>query len=76
MIEFEDEGGIVFWPEYEVAALTPEFQGRWRGVRRDGSVAHRPGRPNGGPWVPLGDSWVLRQHLERLPEGGWRDPVT
>jgi hypothetical protein len=74
MIEFQDEDGLVFWPEHDVASLTPEFRNRWRAVMRDGSVAHRPTPPPDGPWVPLGNSLVMPCWLTRTPSG-WKDPA-
>lgn len=68
MIVCQDRDGLVFWPEHQVASLTPEFRGRWRVVFADGSVAHRPTEPPPGPWLPLGSSRVLPQLLRRVGE--------
>lgn len=74
MIALEDERGIFFQSEYQIASLTPDFAQRWRAVLPDGSVAHRPGPLPPGPWRKLGDSWVNPAFLERT-ETGWRDPA-
>lgn len=77
MIVWQTRDALVFWPEHQVAALTPEFEGRWRGVMADGSVAHRPGPPSPeqlGAWVPLGTSLVRPELLTRTPDG-WTDPA-
>src|SRR5262245_31672485 len=73
MQAFEDEEGLVFWPEHEVASLTPERGGRVRAVFLDGSVAHARG-PFQGPWVPLGEAFVYPPLLKRTDQG-WRDPA-
>ncbi|MBT9586125.1 hypothetical protein IV102_22480 [bacterium] len=75
LVALEDIDGIVFWREDEIAAFTPEFQGRLRGVKRDGSVAHLTGPVPAGPWVALGESWVLPQWLTQLPDNSWQDPA-
>lgn len=74
MIAFQQAESLEFWHPHEVASLTPEFQGRVRGVHRDGRVAHRPDWPAEGPWVPLQQCLVHPHWLRETPEG-WRDPA-
>ena len=74
MIEFQDGDGLVFWDKYKVASITPEYRNRWRGVKDDGSVAHRPSPPPPGPWALLGDSLVWPGLLRPCPQG-WLDPA-
>ena len=74
MVALQDGEGLVFWPEWEIASWMPDFQNRWRAVRCNGEVAHRPTPPPAGPWVPLGMGLVLPQLLTRCPEG-WKDPA-
>ena len=63
----------LFVPDEDIASLTPVYPNRTRVVLADGTVAHRPGPPPPGPWVPLHDSWVNPRHLSR--EGDhWKDP--
>lgn len=63
----------LYVPEWAIASLTPVHPHRTRVVLADGTVAHRPGPPPAGPWVPLHHSWVLPHHLTR--EGDfWKDP--
>ena len=72
MLVLQDMLGLVLWPKTEVATITPEI-GRYRCVMSDGSVAHFPGPVPEGPWVGLGESWVMPQHLRRSSDG-WTDP--
>lgn len=58
----------LYVPESEIASLTPVYPNRTRIVLADGTVAHRPGPPPPGPWVPLHHSWVNPQHLTQLGE--------
>lgn len=74
MIALQDEHGLVFWRERDIATLTPEFRNRWQAVMRDGSVAFRPTPPPPGPWVSLGPSLVMPDLLERVGDH-WRDPA-
>lgn len=74
MVALQDGEGLVFWPEWEIASWMPDFRNRWRAVRFNGEVAHRPTPPPPGPWVPLGAGLVLPQLLTRC-EQGWKDPV-
>lgn len=64
VVAFQSEHGIEFWPVNEVASLTPEFRGRWRGVMRDGTVLHRPEPPDTRFWARLGPSWVTPALLD------------
>ena len=73
LLVMEDAQGLVVWPQDRVAALSPAYPDQWRGVCQDGSVAYRPSLPEGGPWVRLGDSWVLPALLRRVADG-WVDP--
>ena len=69
MLALEDGESLLFWDEFEIASLRPEFRNRWQAVHRLGMVAHRPTPPPPGPWVPLGQALVLPQHLRSTPEG-------
>lgn len=73
MLVFEDDEGLVFWPEHEVAAVTPEGS-RWRVVTRTGSVGYRTEGPTSGQWRALGNSWVRPEWLNE-EAAGWRDPA-
>jgi hypothetical protein len=74
VIEFQGGDGLVFAARRDVASLVPEFDGRWRGVLRDGTVAHRPVAPGEGPWVAVGDMLLNPRWLVRT-ENGWEDPA-
>jgi len=74
VIALQDEGGLLFRPEFEIAVLVPDGHGRWRASLRDGGVAHLPGECPAGPWVPLADAWVLPQLLRRDGDF-WVDPA-
>ncbi len=73
-MELQDEQGLLFAPESDIATLTPEYRERWRVVLKDGTVANRPTPPPPGPWVPHGKSLVAPCHLVATAEG-WRDPA-
>ncbi len=72
MIEFQSARGIEFWRPHEVASIMPEFRNWWRGVHRDGRVAHRPTPPPPGPWVPHGGGFVNSAYLVE-EKSGWKD---
>jgi len=73
MIAMQDEEGLLFRPASEIAALVYDGFGRWRASLKDGRVAHIPGDRPEGPWVPLGEAWVLPELLVR--QGAfWVDP--
>lgn len=69
----EDAEGLVFYRVEDVAAITPEFEGRYRVVAADGTCGTRPFAPPPGPWVPLGPSMV-HPRLLRPARGGYLDP--
>lgn len=71
---FEDDHGLVFWPEHLVASLTPDFDGRWRAVMHDGSVAHGPGPTSEAGWQKLGNALVRPELLQKTADG-WKDPA-
>ena len=74
MIAFQSAEGIEFWRPHEIASIMPEFRNWWRGVRQDGSVAHRPTPPPAGPWVPHGGGFVNSRFL--VPRNRhWKDPA-
>ena len=70
----EDAQGMVFYREEDIAAITPEFEGRFRIVTADGTCCTRPFPPPPGDWVPLGPSQVLPRHM-RSVRGGYMDPT-
>jgi len=72
LIVLEDKDSLVFYRPEEIVSLTPFLWGWWRAVVLDGSVFHVPTRPD-GPWVPLGDSWVLPDRMESIGNNLWRD---
>lgn len=74
MIALQDERGLLFRPEFEIAVLVWDGHGRWRASLKDGGVAHIPGERPAGPWVALGDAWVLPQLLVRDGDF-WLDPA-
>lgn len=69
MLAVQDEQGIFFTPATEVVALVRDHPQRWRVVLSDGRVANLPGEKPVGPWVPLGDAWLLPQKLRRSADG-------
>jgi len=75
MVVLQDADGLVFWNEYDIASFQPEFRGRWRGVHRDGRVAHRPTAPPPGPWLTLANGLVLPQFIHRQDPAGFPFPA-
>ncbi|MBX3172565.1 MAG: hypothetical protein KF760_34500 [Candidatus Eremiobacteraeota bacterium] len=74
MLALQDEQGLLFRSAGEIAALVPDGFGRWRVSLREGAVAHIPGERPAGPWVALGEAWVLPELLTREGDS-WRDPA-
>ena len=74
MIAFQSAAGIEFWPPHQVASIMPEFRNWWRGVHRDGRVAHRPTPPPPGPWVAHAAGFVNSRFLVGH-NGLWKDPA-
>lgn len=72
MIAFQGAEGIEFWNPYDVSSIRPEFRNWWRGVRKDGRVAHRPTPPPDGPWVAHADGFVNSRWLS-LEGKDWKD---
>lgn len=73
MFLFEDAQGLLFYREEQIAAITPEFRGRYRIVAADGTCGTRPSPPPEGPWAGLGPSLVAPPFLKASP-GGFLDP--
>jgi len=69
MLVAQDAFGLVFATEERVASLTPAFPNRWRVVFADGTVAYFPGPLPSGPWLRLGESYILPQLLRQTEEG-------
>ena len=72
VVAFQDGDGLIFYRQDQIATLTPEYRGRWRGVLADGAVVHRPGCPE-GPWPQMGESRVNSRHLRATEGGAWKD---
>ena len=74
MVILEDAEGFYFYRPEQIAAITPEFGGRFRVVAKDGVCATCPTAPAGGPWVRLGPSLVNPKLLKKVA-GGYQDPA-
>lgn len=74
MIALQDEKGLLFRKISELAALQSDGFGRWRVSLKDGSVAYLPGDRPQGPWLALGQAWVLPELLTRQGDQ-WVDPA-
>lgn len=74
MILVEVPTGLLAWLKHDIATIMPEARGRYRVVRCCGLVAHIPGPPPEGPWVPLADGWANERWLQ-WSERNWTDPA-
>lgn len=74
MLAIQAADCMLYYPETEVASLTPVYPERWRVVTADGRVGHVPRLADTRFWVALGSSWVSPRWLVR--EGDfWLDPA-
>lgn len=74
MITVQTSRGFEFWPDTDVAVISPEFRDWWTVVHADGRVAHLLASSVPDFGVPLGAARVNPAHLKRTA-GGLLDPA-
>ena len=75
MLTLQNEEGIFWALESDVATIMPAPPQRWRVVVADGSLGYMSAEPPPGPWVQLAGGWAAPRHLRRLDSGHWEDPA-